>query len=174
MRGLREVDAPMNSANQPTIALLNALSGAVLRLDEFGYRLYIQHRAPGRGPCRSIGTSGTPFSLHRGEQVEHFDHAFTFGCSVKLEEDRERAVIFSIMIGWKQEEWYLRGTTEEEDFDREQTGQILWQSPEYRVTSVHEAIATLSGLLDAVEASAGVKPVADLLAKIQPGPGFRT
>jgi hypothetical protein len=152
----------MDTGSQGAVAILGALSEAANRLDEFGYRLAVEHHAPGRTPARTISTTGSPFQIGR----ERFDRAVVMGCSIQQDATRDRSIIFSLILAWTREEWFVQACVEEENLSRDNSTLRLADPNEFRASTVAEVINLLQRAVDDLEQAAALPAVATRLAAI--------
>ena len=151
-----------------SLAIFDALIGAVRRLDEFGYELYLKHAAPGRTPAGSLAVSGSSFRIHRKDGTsERFDGAFILGCSVHQDGARHSVIIFTLILCWTRQEWLVQAWVEEEDSRRENMTLDLTDPTEFRASTVSGVVEALKLATDSLEQSVTLPAVATRLNAIQ-------
>jgi hypothetical protein len=140
-------------------AFFDALCEAEVRLNKIAYSEFLRLGELDWGQSRGLGTTHSPFHIYD----ERFDRAFTLGSWVCPKTSRHISIIFSVVIAWTEDAWFIQSSVEEEDPEREETTKSLWHSSAYRTSLVTEAMVMLDQSLRDLETSLSREPVASYL-----------
>lgn len=146
----------MDVASQQVVTALDALKSVSNQLGAFGYGLYRETRAKSWTPPRGITFCG------KGHRP-----ALTHGFAIWCDDSGNRSIIFSMMVAWDSNHWSVHSIVEDEDTDRDEITDVLWESEEYKATTLEELVGLLQTAADALVSSAGDERVAAHLATIE-------
>jgi hypothetical protein len=106
----------MNSDNQQSIEVLNAIAKSVDMLHAHGYKLYINTHSESWTNQRNITVGGKPFF-------------FIFGNGILPSSGY--ALIFAIKISWEKDEWEILAEIERETYGDMDSLETLWTEKYY-------------------------------------------
>jgi len=148
----------MDAASKHVVIVLEALAKTERQLQSFGYRLYLDTRARSWTQPRGI-------TLSDGDMP-----GLLLGFAIWRDSSGERSIIFSISIGFSSTHWSVRSFVDDEDGERDQITRELWESPEFKATTLEELVESLEQSLHALTSSVDQQAVREYLAIIERRP----
>src|ERR1700687_4082522 len=135
----------MDVGGQHVVLALDAFRKAVDQLRSFGSGLYLELRA------RSW--THTPSLSFCGKGYDPVKDALTLGFAIQSDAAGDRSVVFYILVAWDASHWSIQSFVEDEDVTRELITDVLWESQEYKATTLDELAESLQKSVHALVSS---------------------
>lgn len=114
-----------------------------------------------------LETRARSWTQPRGITLSHGDMPGLWqGIAFWRDSSGERSIIFSISIGCSSTNWSVRSFVDDEDGGRDQITRELWESPQFKATTLKELVLSLEKSLHALTLSLDQQPVQEYLASI--------
>jgi hypothetical protein len=160
----------MDTGSQHVLLALNALANAVDELQSFGYGLYLKSKARSWTQPRGVSFSGKGFQTIQSHESRQFERALTLGCAIQRDGTGDRSIVFSVLVAWNASHWSIQASVEDEDLTRDTITEALWESSEFKATTLDELVESIQNSVRALISSPRNERVAASLATIEQRP----